>query len=319
MWRFDEFAPTGSGTLGLFDRAAASGTEDLLAAAARLVGLILVAWLLATTLASLARRTIPSLRRVEWLDALTAPAIRRILDRALVVSLGLSALVGQSTAGAATFAGEGSQTPPTAARLTSTPRNGRAYVVMTPDGGFEIQPSAGSGREPSARGERAPAAVGESRRGESLVVRAPEPSPDGRETGPTGTDTPAAEASESEDTATDAPAPRTYSPGGAAPDARDRHRRGRQVSDRAKDRRSSRSIPMGITEAAVYTVEAGDSLWTIAERRMHEALPDAGSAEVAHYWARLVDANRESLRSGNPSLIFPGEIVELPMLRGDGG
>lgn len=58
--------------------------------------------------------------------------------------------------------------------------------------------------------------------------------------------------------------------------------------------------------AGVHVVAAGESLWTIAAARV------APGAEVAPYWARVVDANRQSLRSGNPNLIYPGEVVELP-------
>src|SRR6266508_2277264 len=58
---------------------------------------------------------------------------------------------------------------------------------------------------------------------------------------------------------------------------------------------------------APYVVAPGDSLWTIAANRT------AGD-EVDAYWTRLVDANRDTLRSGNPNLIYPGEVLELPPL-----
>ena len=60
-------------------------------------------------------------------------------------------------------------------------------------------------------------------------------------------------------------------------------------------------------------VRAGDNLWLIARAavtRMAGANPT--DAEVAHYWRAVIAANRSTLRSGNPSLIFPGEIVALP-------
>jgi hypothetical protein len=34
--------------------------------------------------------------------------------------------------------------------------------------------------------------------------------------------------------------------------------------------------------------------------------------EVTRYWLRVVEANRPNLRSGDPDLIYPGEIVILP-------
>jgi nucleoid-associated protein YgaU len=59
----------------------------------------------------------------------------------------------------------------------------------------------------------------------------------------------------------------------------------------------------------------GDSLWTIA--RDHLAAAGKGSGEpsnrqVAAYWAKVKEANRHRLASGDPDLIEPGEIIVLP-------
>ncbi len=40
------------------------------------------------------------------------------------------------------------------------------------------------------------------------------------------------------------------------------------------------------------------------------ALPD--DATIARYWQAVIAANRTTLRSGDPNLIFPGELVTLP-------
>ncbi len=58
-------------------------------------------------------------------------------------------------------------------------------------------------------------------------------------------------------------------------------------------------------------VEPGDHLWKISERRLG---PQAQTGEVAVYWRRVVDTNTPRLRSGDPDLIYPGEIVELPAI-----
>ncbi len=64
-----------------------------------------------------------------------------------------------------------------------------------------------------------------------------------------------------------------------------------------------------------YVVRAGDSLWRIAERQV--ATPkgrspdDLGVAEVHAYWVHLVETNRHRLRSGDPDLIHPGEVLIL--------
>jgi len=59
----------------------------------------------------------------------------------------------------------------------------------------------------------------------------------------------------------------------------------------------------------------GDSLWTIA--RDHLAAVGKGSGEpsnrqVADYWAKVKEANRHRLASGDSDLIEPGEIIVLP-------
>lgn len=65
--------------------------------------------------------------------------------------------------------------------------------------------------------------------------------------------------------------------------------------------------------AARIVVRPGDNLWVIARTelvRRTGAYPNDG--QVARYWQAVIDANRETLRSGDPGLIFPGEIVALP-------
>jgi nucleoid-associated protein YgaU len=58
----------------------------------------------------------------------------------------------------------------------------------------------------------------------------------------------------------------------------------------------------------------GDCLWTIAR---HHLAAGKGSGEptlreVAAYWVRVVEANRDRLASGDPDLIYPGEQILLP-------
>ena len=61
-------------------------------------------------------------------------------------------------------------------------------------------------------------------------------------------------------------------------------------------------------------VRTGDNLWSIARAEIGRATGDARPADaiIAAYWQRVIALNRATLRSGNPSLIFPGEIVALP-------
>jgi hypothetical protein len=63
-------------------------------------------------------------------------------------------------------------------------------------------------------------------------------------------------------------------------------------------------------------VAEGDNLWVLAARHLAassgRASTDVPDAEVAPYWARVCDANRDRLASGDPDLVFPGERVVLP-------
>jgi nucleoid-associated protein YgaU len=58
-----------------------------------------------------------------------------------------------------------------------------------------------------------------------------------------------------------------------------------------------------------YIVEPGDNLWSIARAALGW---NARDDEVAPYWKALIGANRSHLRSGDPNLIFPGEVLGLP-------
>jgi hypothetical protein len=83
------------------------------------------------------------------------------------------------------------------------------------------------------------------------------------------------------------------------------------TSERSPTRPTRVAIP---ARGRVHLVVSGDNLWQIARG---EVIRTSGSerpadAQVAPYWRRVVAANRSTLRSGDPSLIFPGEVVTLP-------
>ncbi|MEN3273905.1 MAG: resuscitation-promoting factor RpfA [Actinomycetota bacterium] len=65
--------------------------------------------------------------------------------------------------------------------------------------------------------------------------------------------------------------------------------------------------------AGEVTVAAGDHLWGIAERTLTERLGRApADREIAPYWSQLIEANRDRLATGDPDLIFAGQVFRLP-------
>jgi nucleoid-associated protein YgaU len=63
----------------------------------------------------------------------------------------------------------------------------------------------------------------------------------------------------------------------------------------------------------MVVVEKGDHLWKISARHLSEVDPDS---RIAPYWRSVVDLNQPRLRSGDPDLIYPGELIELPPMSG---
>jgi hypothetical protein len=62
-----------------------------------------------------------------------------------------------------------------------------------------------------------------------------------------------------------------------------------------------------------WTVEPGDSFWSIAEGVLADAWGRPPTdAEIDPYWRALIAANRDRITSGNPDLIFPGQEFVLP-------
>jgi hypothetical protein len=63
-------------------------------------------------------------------------------------------------------------------------------------------------------------------------------------------------------------------------------------------------------------VRPGENLWVIARDALaRERGNEPTETAVARYWLRVIDANRATLRSGDPNLIHPGEIVSLPGMK----
>jgi nucleoid-associated protein YgaU len=64
------------------------------------------------------------------------------------------------------------------------------------------------------------------------------------------------------------------------------------------------------SEPDSVVVEPGDHLWKISERHL------GSGVAVAPYWREVIEVNTPTLRSGDPNLIFPGELIEMPPVSG---
>jgi len=76
-------------------------------------------------------------------------------------------------------------------------------------------------------------------------------------------------------------------------------------------------VPVAIGPGSVgpgsVVVEPGDHLWKISAAHVDSLLGrPAQPEEVSPYWLTVVEVNRDQLQSGDPDLIYPGEMISLP-------
>ncbi len=78
---------------------------------------------------------------------------------------------------------------------------------------------------------------------------------------------------------------------------------------------SGNPTPDGEVSPAKVTVQSGDNLWLMCRRHLlHELGHRPTSGEIAPYWLRVIARNQPVLISGNPDLIYAGEVIEMPPL-----
>ena len=74
----------------------------------------------------------------------------------------------------------------------------------------------------------------------------------------------------------------------------------------------SSSAQRSTATATEHTVQPGDSMWVIAQRHLASIGAPTSDPDVASYWVEVIEANRGTIRSGDPDLIYPGEVLTLP-------
>jgi len=79
---------------------------------------------------------------------------------------------------------------------------------------------------------------------------------------------------------------------------------------------ASASPASPVVQPDEVVVATGDDLWELSARQLAlvsaRGRGDVSDAEVAPYWARVCDANRGRLASGDANLVYPGERIVLP-------
>lgn len=256
------------------------GPEVVLMAFARVAGLVLAYWIAASLVVSTAAHAsrIPALIvSVEWL---TLPAIRRLAERSVAMSLSVASVTAVAFGPA----------------LVSLPEDeAPRAVAMAYDGG-------GTGVA-----EYVPVPAGDE------IFRSIDeqlPAPEAAGSPATGT--------EADDGPVSAPdASYVPIPAGAhveiplAPTARFNEAPPRLIHPASAD--PSAAAARAADQAFEHSVVRGDNLWTIAEEHLSTVLDRVPTnPETATYWSHLIEVNRQRLKSGNPDLIFPGEVVVCP-------
>lgn len=246
--------------------------DDVAAALLRVVGLAAAYWVTGTTALYLLARLTRVPAAIHAVEWATLPTVRRAADRAVAVALVGSTLSGHAGAALAAEADELPGVPPP--------------PVVQLDDAVDAAEGAREDREP-------------------VSVPAPTDGLPG-----VGPDAPADDAPRS-------PAPpRSLPSDGIEVDASDLD--GAEVDDRAREERAADQADQrpGDTSSAQpnrYEVVAGDNLWRIAEDTLATAWARKPSAaEISLYWWELIDENLDRLRSGDPDLIYPGEMLHLP-------
>lgn len=246
-----------------------SQLQTLIAASARLLGLVIAYYLFVTTLLY----TIASLLKmkgfVRILRFVTLPAVRNSLDKALAATALTVSIVG----GSATFAAADVSIPFPPGVVQTVPQQDTTSTTSTQttsgDSGDFFPPE-----ESTTTTTEAPPTTTSTTQvtipglGETTVTTTPST---------TSTTTPSSPSTET-------PAPQEPT--------------------------------TAVEGEQIYKVVPGDNLWSISKKHLAEAQGvDASTLsdhDVAKYWLKVIEVNKDNLRSGNPNLIYPDEQITLP-------
>ena len=283
----------------------------------RLAAVVVVAWLLASTLALVAGHLLRLPALVAASDRITVPSARRLIHHA--VGAGLAVTLASTTVGtlagpvaavpaasASPFAPAGTDDPsgpPSGGPATDPARGGGSpgtpavappVLHALPDGPVLVHlgPAASAGEDGAAAGAPPPST--------SPAADVPQPAPAPTEP------TPAEPAPTAATTPRPPPTLDGVGPVAPAADRADHPAPGPMTS-------LSPPAPDGLGEHH-HTIAAGDHLWGVAEQTLAARWSRSPEpAEIAAYLHRLIEANRGVLAvPDEPDLVFPGQVFVLP-------
>ncbi len=268
--------------------------EVALVASIRLLALAISYWILTTSLLYMVARSIHIPGLLRALEITTVPGVRRMIDAGLAASIiGGTVFGGAGAVFAQTSHQAQAQGSPAA--VTSVQRDTRALYNPA-----AVSRAAESDPVRDGQGNIIPTPAGVTATTPTDPTSPPKvvvPSPSDATTAPTPTTTPKVTV-----TTTTRPVvtvPRATTPPKVTVG-------GSQVERPVDTQTSSQST-------STYTVVPGDNFWAIAKAQVTAKTgQEPSEAEVANYWVKLIDANRSTIRSGDPNLIFPGEVFTLP-------
>lgn len=258
-------------------------TLDAIAALIRMGGLALAYYLLASTtfyLVARATRIPGAIQAAEWL---TLPLVRQVVDKAIVVTIVTSSTVGMSAR--------------VAVAQTDSPSSGPAVISVVGEDsvGTPIpqvtNPTASQAEEPEGPPFNNFPVV------EETTTTVPTPT----------TTIPSAEDLFPSSDETSVPTPTTIpgTPTTTTPPI-----------VVAPEPEPPTEAPPQVQGETVHLVERGDNLWKIAAEQLAAVRgTDADSlsnSEIRDYWLQVIEANRGSIRSGDPNVIYAGEAITLP-------
>lgn len=324
---------------------------DVLVAVAIFIGTLASFWLFASTFVYMGARLARLTQVEDGLRRVTLPAVRRVIDGALAVSIAGTAVLGGGRLAAAASVDR----PAVEQAVTASPSNPPVRIVYqqvgdegptaagdvgapTPAGDPDVQSPSGSGEvlvRPSAPSEPTtpnpdagtqpgtdvlpqPGGDGDFPQpaGDGTTTTEPAPGPQpapGPEPAPSPEPAPAPQPAPAEPSVAGEVLIRPGTPGSVGPNVGPGGTTAQIPGAQIPEVDAAASAGAPSSAAGSYTVQPGDNFWTIAAAQVQAKLGRTPTnAEVAAYWEVLIEANRANISSGNPSLIYPGEQFTLP-------